>query len=398
MITKSATTPPRVLMAADISSQRDTGLGRHQWYLARELERTGFHVRAFYAEDAARYSGSPARRFYFPAAVLGETLAAQRHKRAYDAVVVHEGCASAVCLGRKLGLHRAACIVVSHNPEQKVWDRNCELARAGLHTIPMRTRLLWPLTRLSQSNFALRAADVAACLSEEDCAFLRAGLKVPQARIRLLSNGVDESFLVSGSKPAEPRILFLGSWLPLKGIRDFATAAAQVLKACPAAKICVAGTGCGESQVRQSFAEDIAESLEVLPYVSPAQLTNLYARHNIFVLPSWYEGMPLSLLEAMAAGLAPVVTNVGGMRDVIRDGVDGRVAPMRDAARLAQVLLELCANHEMRARIGAAATERARHYTWKRAGELLASVVLHSLEQNGYAFDSAGAALPTRNL
>jgi glycosyltransferase involved in cell wall biosynthesis len=370
--------PLRVLMAADVARSADTGMGRHQWYLARELERSGFQVRAFYAEDASRFAAQQARRFYFPAAVLGEVLRARGEGSSYDAVAAHEGCASLLCLGKQLGLHRAACIVVSHNPEQKVWARNVEIARMRGSAISLRTRVLWPLTRLLQSNYALRHADLVACLSEEDRVFLRDRMKIAESRIGLLANGVEESFFSRVHKEDAPQILFLGSWLPHKGIAEFSGALAGVLPQFPAAFVTIAGTGILEGQVRRSFPPGIHPRIKILPRVEPSGLPFLYARHNIFVLPSWYEGMPLSLLEAMAAGLAPIVTRVGGMKDVVREGVDGLTVPPHSPDALAAALTTLCTDARLRKRLACAAQERARTYSWARAGQMLAEMI-HSL-------------------
>jgi len=103
-------------MAADVSASRDTGLGRHQWFLARQLERQGFEVKEFYADSVPAARHSLLRRFAFPIAVLREALRGIEEGPGYDVAVVHEGSAAAICLARCLGLLRVRCVVVSHNP------------------------------------------------------------------------------------------------------------------------------------------------------------------------------------------------------------------------------------------------------------------------------------------
>jgi glycosyltransferase involved in cell wall biosynthesis len=80
----------------------------------------------------------------------------------------------------------------------------------------------------------------------------------------------------------------------------------------------------------------------------------------IFVLPSTSEGLPMALLEAMAWGRAIVATAVGGVPDTIADGEEGLLVPPSDPAALAAALARLAGDAGLRARLGAAARERAR--------------------------------------
>ena len=79
---------------------------------------------------------------------------------------------------------------------------------------------------------------------------------------------------------------------------------------------------------------------------------------DVFVLPSFSEGMSNTLLEAMAAGVPPVASDVGGNGEIVRDGVDGRLFPSDDEAALRACLMALCRDDAERARLGVAARER----------------------------------------
>jgi glycosyltransferase involved in cell wall biosynthesis len=91
---------------------------------------------------------------------------------------------------------------------------------------------------------------------------------------------------------------------------------------------------------------------------------------KVFVLTSRSEGAPLTLLEAMAVGLPVVVTAVGGMPEIVRDGVDGILAQRGDANAIASALIRLLENPAAASAMGAAAAQRIReHYTIDRAVE-----------------------------
>jgi glycosyltransferase involved in cell wall biosynthesis len=87
-------------------------------------------------------------------------------------------------------------------------------------------------------------------------------------------------------------------------------------------------------------------------------VTAFLAAFDAFVLPSGNEGTPVSAIEALGAGRPVVATRVGGVPDVVRDGVDGYLVEAGDVAGLAEALARLAADPELRDRMGAAGRER----------------------------------------
>lgn len=83
------------------------------------------------------------------------------------------------------------------------------------------------------------------------------------------------------------------------------------------------------------------------------------ARAEIFVLPSRYEGLPLSIIEAMFAELAIVASDVGSVRELVLDGETGLLVPPDDATALADAITKLANDHDLRRRLGSAARARA---------------------------------------
>ena len=90
-----------------------------------------------------------------------------------------------------------------------------------------------------------------------------------------------------------------------------------------------------------------------------ADVADLMAAMDVFVLPSWREGVPRSAIEAAATGLPLVVTDIRGCREVVRDGIEGILVPVREPERLASAIGRLVGDPALRARMGAAARERA---------------------------------------
>jgi glycosyltransferase involved in cell wall biosynthesis len=128
--------------------------------------------------------------------------------------------------------------------------------------------------------------------------------------------------------------------------------------------------------------------LEVWPFIARSEISSLYAEHEIFVLPSLMEGMPLVLLEAMASGMAVVTTESSGMTDLVEDSHDGLFVIPGDSASLSVAIVRLCRDPELRLRLGNAAQEKMKRYTWKQAAQRTEKVFYRAVE--GSSGDSAG--------
>ena len=108
-------------------------------------------------------------------------------------------------------------------------------------------------------------------------------------------------------------------------------------------------------------------------FVPPDKLPKYMRAADIFVLPSLREGLPIALLEAMAAGLPIVATNVGGMPEIIKEDENGFLVEPMDSQQLAKKIIFLLQNEDIRKRFSSNNTERAKNYNW--------STIVTSLEE-----------------
>ena len=96
-------------------------------------------------------------------------------------------------------------------------------------------------------------------------------------------------------------------------------------------------------------------------------MASAFAEADLFLLPSLFEGTPLTLMQAMMSGLPIVTTNTCGMKDVIVDDVSGRLVPIRSPQEIVSTVQQLASDCDLRARLGRAArAEALQHYTWDR--------------------------------
>jgi glycosyltransferase involved in cell wall biosynthesis len=150
-------------------------------------------------------------------------------------------------------------------------------------------------------------------------------------------------------------IACVANYRPRKGIEVLVDAFPRLQAR---AHLLLIGGGMDAPQLARRIAASEAKArIHVLGYRSDAPA--LTAACNVFVLPSTKrEGLARSLIEAMAYGVAPVVTNCGGSPELVVDGVSGIVVPVNDTAALAAAIRTLHDDEALRARLGAAARER----------------------------------------
>lgn len=230
----------------------------------------------------------------------------------------------------------------------------------------LKARLLRPLVRLLM-HLALDGRNTRLILQNPDdvALFKRAGLVHP-ARIRLIAgSGVDCSRFVPGSAtrdPAQPlRVLLAARLLWDKGLAEFVAAARELQRQGRAIRFLLAGdpdpgnpAAVSEDSIRGWVEEG---ALEWLGHVD--DMPALLASVDMVVLPSYREGLPKTLIEAAACGLPLVTTDAPGCREVVSDGVDGLLVPVRDAQALAQAIARLQDDPDLAARLGEAARAKA---------------------------------------
>jgi glycosyltransferase involved in cell wall biosynthesis len=182
-----------------------------------------------------------------------------------------------------------------------------------------------------------------------------------------------------GSDEGPLQVLFLG-WIDReKGIFELLEAARCLSQTAevPAFKLVIAGDGSATNDVRRELEDpQLARMVELTGWIdSEAKVERLRIAH-LLVLPSYMEGMPNALIEAMAAGLPVVATDVGAVTDVVSDGVNGLVIPPRNTDRLAEALRELLLDARLRERMGRAGWHTAKDsFSAERAVDQIVALV-----------------------
>ncbi|HET9471952.1 MAG TPA: glycosyltransferase family 4 protein, partial [Usitatibacter sp.] len=170
-------------------------------------------------------------------------------------------------------------------------------------------------------------------------------------------------------------VAFAGRCREAKGVFDLLDAMSEVAPSQPALRLECAGDGDLGRMVERAAALGIGERVRLRGWIGARERDDLLTRASVFALPSHAEALPVSLLEAMAAGCAVVATRVGGIPDLVEDGVNGLLVPPRDPAALARALRTLLDDPELASRLGRAARATvAERYTLELALERLEQV------------------------
>jgi phosphatidylinositol alpha-mannosyltransferase len=184
----------------------------------------------------------------------------------------------------------------------------------------------------------------------------------------IISDGVDVRRFDGGTRTEKDQIvLFVGRLDDRKGFGYLLEAYASVKTRIPGATLVVAGA---YSQDERSAWERVTRRRQIsgvqfVGRVSDVDLPTLYQRAMVFCAPSTgFEALGIVLLEAMAAGVPIVTTDIEGYRTVVRDGVEAVVVPPRDSAALASALAELLLDPLRRRSLAAAGRERVALYDW----------------------------------
>jgi glycosyltransferase involved in cell wall biosynthesis len=358
---------PTIAHVAQIEISRRSGMGRVAWHWRRELEARGYA----FVHIGPREVGRPVHPALFP-------YAAWRRLRRMGvkpaAVLVHEPA------GVPFVAAGPPAFVFSHGLERRGWAASLAHAAASGAPVRARSRLLFPLWRLRQADFSLRRARAVLVLNRDDLAEVQARYGRRAEDLFLFRNGVDPV-------PAAPRqaadgpptILFAGSWLARKGTATLVDAADLLRRRGVAARFLLAGTGAPEPEVLAAWPAELRGSVGVLPSFPPDGEAALYTGADLFVLPSFFEGQPLVLLQAMASGCCCLASDIAGNRDLIAHRRNGLLHAEGNAAELAGQMAECLASPALRDELGQAARRAMEGRTWETVAREVADFIERTL-------------------
>jgi glycosyltransferase involved in cell wall biosynthesis len=192
----------------------------------------------------------------------------------------------------------------------------------------------------------------------------------PAVRVQLVPNGVDLTAFAPAPIPdgGPLRVICVALLIERKGQAHLIEALRRLVAAGYDLTLDLVGDGDAAEEYRaRAVAAGVGERVRFAGYVPRERIAAHYAAAHVFALPSYNEGMSVATLEALAAGLALVVTRTGGTAELVDDGVNGLTFDWADVDTLTMHLRRLAGDRVLARSMGAASRRRAEGFTWEAA-------------------------------
>lgn len=243
--------------------------------------------------------------------------------------------------------------------------------------------------RLSFFKRLLPSPHAVIAVSRSTAELVRSQLGFTHGDIRVVHNGIEFSGLRAPPAAREKAtIVAVGRLSPEKGFDCLVDAMVRVRAAVPDASLHLAGDGPARASLQERVrGRGLGDAVVFHGFLLEPR--TLVSRAAVFALPSREEGLPLSLLEAMALGTAIVASDVGGVSEVVSDGVNGLLVAPGDDAALAESLIALLRDPVLRRQLGQAAVETARRFSVAHTAAAIEEVYETLARQYlGWVFDA----------
>lgn len=368
----------KLLFVSQVPDNRLMGVPRVMYCIGDELQNRGHTVHYFFEDNAPPVLFKRIGHLEWSLRAA-PAIAGRCRKEVYDAVVITTMSGWALSTFRRWYLPGDTKIISWHHGfEELMWHQMLLEEKHGGHRFSPRFKLYYGGFILWALGQSLKTQDGALFVSSEEAAWVKKQYPAQADTAFYVPNGVAEKYLYPErfDRPpvADPiRLLFTGYWDPWRKGRKYLIETFARLHQEPGGKavtLTLAGTKLDADEILPDFPEPCRASITVIPTADEADMIRLYREHDIFLLPSLFEGMPLVLLEAMAGGLPCVTTDNNGMADLIEDGENGFLVPRRDTDALVEVTRYLIDNADLRGRLGYAAQRTIKNgYLWPQVAD-----------------------------
>lgn len=319
---------------------------------------------------------TPALHLVLPFFVVAEAVAAVRLARQVRPDVVYAHWFTPQAITGYWAARAAGCPLVftTHASDVSVWRKIPWVGPAVVRFHVRRTARLTAVSRRSMER--LRSF-----FDEQEWTAL-------SDRTQILPMGVHlDGGPVATDGGSERTILFLGRLAEKKGVSYLLRALAAAAPRLPGWRLVVAGDGPLRRELEGEVQRlGLGERVDFVGYVTGAAKAELLGRASVYVVPSIItddgdaEGLPVSLLEGLAAGAVCVATRESGADDILTDDVDGFLVPERDAGSLADALVRACTlPPERRADLSSRARALAERFSWERIARQYIDFLLKGL-------------------
>ena len=360
----------RILIVINHKRDPESGAAGGMERLGRAIEGIGHHVDFIFRDNIRSFLFSINPNLSaivdVPLFIIKRIMDLELTGSHYDIVQISSAEGYLYGLFKKLFHKRSIYVYQSHGLESRYWEDYFKIEDAlGGERMSKKFKIWFPYIRLNQEKLAVKMADAIFVPCKQDKKFLISNLRVKPSKVFTIPHGVSRELFVNNNKKGRDKdLIFVGWWGQRKGIKYLGEAFTQVCRRYPEARLTIVGTKADDGEVYASFSLCIHDNIKIHRSMPHSNLIKEYKRHKIMIFPSLFEGFGMAFLEGMAAGLAVVASWEGGARDIISDRKNGIFVPPRSGKSLAEKVIYLLENKDIREKIGQRAAETARNYTW----------------------------------
>lgn len=366
-----------IVHISEVEISAETGMGRIEYYWKQAFEKAGFsfvHIGPAQIKKLIHKSlfGFKAYRYY------------KQLKIKPIAFIAHEP------VSGYFARTKIPCFVESHGIERRHWQEQFknDFPASQKKTISLKTRILFPLWRLRACDKGLRLSHKLLLSNIDDKEYAKKNYRRINEDIFIFKNGFDLGLASQEIKsPDTFTILFNGSWLERKGIYTLIEAASKLYKEHFLIKYLLIGTGSTKELVLSDWPFYLRDNIRVVPHFKKEEEQNYLTAASLFVLPSYFEGQPLSLIQAMANAKCCISTDCCGQKDLINNGKDGFLFQPGNADELANIIEQCYLDPNLCLTIGNAAKEKLKQRSWDNVADEVAGYIISNINKYNYKLD-----------
>jgi len=230
------------------------------------------------------------------------------------------------------------------------------------------------VTQWEIQDAVITSATRVIALSESERELIAQYCPWAREQLRIVGNGIDDCNTAREAARKNKRgesalVLYTGRFVDRKGIRELLSAIPQVLERAPTTRFVLVGGYGGGAEIERCWLADelrpFQSQVHFTGWLAPREVAAWYCAADILVVPSWYEPFGMVILEGMLYGLPIAASAVGGPKEILEHGRTGLLFPAKDVGALADAILRLVINPDLRQQVGAKAAEEVRrNWLW----------------------------------
>ena len=355
------------------------------WRLGQEYIKLGHEVKFFSFDDLPKFLPDLAKGVLFPE-FLASKISTLVKQEGIDVIDASTGDSWVWAKWIKPLFKKTPLLVTrSHGLEHTVHFQLLKDVDLGKAKLSWKYPIYHGGFHLWEVATSMRLADLVLCLNQHDLQYAIKNLGVSPEHVHVVNNGISSHLLEltmeSLSENSKIRIAHIGSYIPRKGIEYSVPALTRILQKFPDIEVSFLGVMVPQERVLADFDPSLHNRIHVISKYQNSDLPSLLAGHSIHLFPSLSEGWGLAVVEAMACGLAPIISNIPGPTEMVKHDFDALIVPPRDSEAIEEAITKLIGDRAYLEKLRTNAYKTAQGYAYTNIAKQNLDLYTESLLQ-----------------